>query len=628
MKKLGLLLLMVALFVEPLSSVHATNNSESKYVTHAEFMRDAVEALYGEPELPANQHGADPYYDYAAKKLGILYFSDLGGRPYLRDAEITRGEAARVIYLLLNKEIGGVKSKAIRFLFEKNLACGAYNDKGDYMENYNPTGKLARESAAVLIERAKAFKNGEQLKSCQDLGTSEGLNSTILERFESLNKKMHTSFKFTTTDEEYNIGIWKDGLLIASYGYDEIQVGTPFSFDTWSFDYTGTPNEKDLAFFVKALKMVGMPESEETIKMLLDEIVMKDRDVSYSKANITVRGGGYKLPNVWYKNYSLHWANGEFAQKPPETSKVPPSQERTSWFYVDGHLITDDQNQPDFSDYAPHVPIQTVVEGMGDKFEWNDTNKSGIIRLRDGKKISIAVNSSFATEDGLKIPKPKMIKWKLYVSVYFLSDILKYSMDFEKKENREYVFIGQPPVVMPPGILPTIKPTPCPTPSMMATMVLGEQDLRYKVADDWKPPLIQSTATWDPAKDHETLKKELGLGEGWYFSPYCGKENTAALSVTGGGIYSEIVLYGWYGSLTEDSPENKTPYIVREILRFYLPGTNDKLFHILDDGFMGEDVGEYVNKKIVIDDHEILIQTPPGGVQIYISQKGKKIDLN
>ncbi|KIL38679.1 hypothetical protein SD70_24830 [Gordoniibacillus kamchatkensis] len=634
MKKLGLLLLMaVVLFVEPLANVHATSTNESKYVTHAEFVRDAVVALYGEPVLPTKQHWADPYYDYTTK-LGIINLGSFGGRSPLnyRDIEITRGEAARVIYLLLNKEIGVTKLKAIRFLYQENLACGAYNDKGDYMENYNPTAKLTRESASILIERAKALKNGEQLTPCENLGTSQGFKSTLLDRFESLNKQMHTSYEFTASDEEYGIIVWKNGKIISTYGYDEIFIGSPFAWDTWSFDVVGTPDKKDLAFFVKELQMVGMPESEETIKNLLDTIVSKDNSIAYSKPNVTVRGEEYQLPNVGYKNYSLHWANGEFTEKPPETSTVPdaPSQERTSWFYVDGHLITDDQNQPDFSDDSPYVPIQTVVEGMGDKFEWNDTNKSGIIRLKDGRKISITVNSSFSNEFGQKIPNAKIINEKLYVSVYFVGEILKYPMVQEKKENREYVFIGQPPVVMPPGILPTVKPTPCPTPSMMATMVLGEQDLRYKVADDWKPPLIQSTATWDPAKDHETLKKELGLGEGWYFSPYCGKENTAALSVTGGGIYSTIVFYGWYGIENQVNPSNKVPYIARELFKFYTSDNYETLFKIMDDGYgpQGKDISQYENKVFKLGDQEIEIMTTPTTVQVYISRPGQKLNLN
>ncbi|WP_052487852.1 S-layer homology domain-containing protein [Gordoniibacillus kamchatkensis] len=177
----------------------------------------------------------------------------------------------------------------------------------------------------------------------------------------------------------------------------------------------------------------------------------------------------------------------------------------------------------------------------------------------------------------------------------------------------------------------TSKPSSAPSPAPSdSTMVYGELDLPYKTPDGWKPPVLKSTFTSDPAKNYEIFKNELGLGEGWYFSPYGGKEDTASISVTNGSLNqprSTIVLHYWYGSKTEADVDNETPYIVREILRFYLPDTNDKLFHILDDGFMGKDINEYLNKKFVIDDHEVLIQTPPGGVQVYIGWKGKKLDL-
>ncbi|WP_248928952.1 S-layer homology domain-containing protein [Paenibacillus hamazuiensis] len=161
------------------------------------------------------------------------------------------------------------------------------------------------------------------------------------------------------------------------------------------------------------------------------------------------------------------------------------------------------------------------------------------------------------------------------------------------------------------------------------TKATGELDLpSYKTPSGWNPPLVKSTATWDPVKDAEILKNELGFVNGEFFNPYGGiQPELAAIGVSGGSSYRTIVLYGWYGSLIEDSPLNKTPYITREVFRFFLPDTNDKLFHIIDDGYMGKDVSEYLNKKFIIDDHEVLIQTPPGGVQVYISSKGKKLDL-
>ena len=163
------------------------------------------------------------------------------------------------------------------------------------------------------------------------------------------------------------------------------------------------------------------------------------------------------------------------------------------------------------------------------------------------------------------------------------------------------------------------------------TMTTGELDLSFKTPDGWRPPLIQSTVTWDPVKDAEILKNELGLADGMYYdSQGSTLPSSAQIMVSESKGNAIIVFYGWYGSKTDVDTSNTVPYIGREIFRFYMPESYKTLFKIMDDGYgpQGKNISKYVNKPFKLQDQEVEIMRTPTTVQVYISQKGKKLDLN
>ncbi|TBL78490.1 S-layer homology domain-containing protein [Paenibacillus thalictri] len=154
-------------------------------------------------------------------------------------------------------------------------------------------------------------------------------------------------------------------------------------------------------------------------------------------------------------------------------------------------------------------------------------------------------------------------------------------------------------------------------------------DLPYQPPAGWVPPLIKSTASdSDQKANWKALDEELGLvalsNGAWYNS----RAKTTVLksfSILGGDRFlAQIDFRVWKG--TEYTPEDyKVPYIAREVFKFYFPESYQTLFKIMDDGYSGKDVSEYIGKILSYDGRQVKIIETDSGVRVVIGRKG--VDL-
>jgi hypothetical protein len=154
---------------------------------------------------------------------------------------------------------------------------------------------------------------------------------------------------------------------------------------------------------------------------------------------------------------------------------------------------------------------------------------------------------------------------------------------------------------------------------------VGKLDLKqYPTPDGWLPPVIKSVATDDYVEDRKILKNELGLLEGYYFVPYEGASyeySTLMVRGSSGDYEYEIDIKAWYGSRVSVTKSNKTPYVAREIFKFFFPKEYGKLINIIEDRVNGKDVSKYINKPMLLDGRKVKIVEYPNSMSIFLSKK-------
>lgn len=303
-----------------------------------------------------------------------------------------------------------------------------------------------------------------------------------------------------------------------------------------------------------------------------------------------------------------------------------------SYFYVNGNAIDAKEGEPVTRGGVLYVPIEPIVTGMGDTFKYISKPTAALITKKDGTVIQLNVTKSTAVVNGQLVPvssttlqntkvpvqaKPVVVSNKIYVPFDFVKNVLGYESGTFKQGDKDVVYVGKKP-----SNVDTTTPTPTPTPDQPSGG--GKLDLPYKTPAGWTPPQIKSEATEDLNKNYQILEYELGLIKGSYFNAYGGTRiDNPAFMITGGydGYFTNIVFYGWYGSKTTDHVLNKTPYMAREVFHFYLPESYNTLFKIMDDGYNGKDISNYINEPFTLDGRPIKIVEVDKGVYVLIGNK-------
>lgn len=247
------------------------------------------------------------------------------------------------------------------------------------------------------------------------------------------------------------------------------------------------------------------------------------------------------------------------------------------------------------------VPIASIAKAAGDNVKWNNKTQTATINQKDAS-IEISANRSVAGVNGKNIPlenktingvnvpsgaKATIIGGRLYVPIEATKTVFGYNVKVNRTETNRL-------------------------------------DLAYPVPSDWVAPQIKSTATEDYQKNRRILEDELGFQRGIRYNPY-GKDAyeslfKIAVGLTEGSI-ADIDFLAWYGDKKKEHVSNTIPRVSRELFRFYLPKEYNKLFKIIDDGYNGKNVSEYIGKPFVLDGRTIMITENERSVNVKISKK-------
>ncbi|MFC0212103.1 stalk domain-containing protein [Paenibacillus chartarius] len=274
-----------------------------------------------------------------------------------------------------------------------------------------------------------------------------------------------------------------------------------------------------------------------------------------------------------------------------------------------------------------NVQLAPIVKSMGESIQWDEDTQTAIITKKDQTVIKVTVNKTVATIndkdvilstkkiDNVIVPssaRATSTAGKLFVPVEAFKNAFGYSVQVKNRGSEKIIMIQES--------------TEKNKKKEAATPVLkgGKLDLPYP-ASNWVPPLIKSEDTGDKYKNYKILESELGLVKGAFFIPHSGS-NRIELSDLMVSAYDDgtthIVIYTWYGSKTEESVHNRTPYIGREVFKFYFSKDHDKLFNIVDKGLTGNlDTKEFLNKEFVFDGRKVLIKKTGEAITIFISKK-------
>ncbi|WP_025676876.1 hypothetical protein [Paenibacillus massiliensis] len=152
----------------------------------------------------------------------------------------------------------------------------------------------------------------------------------------------------------------------------------------------------------------------------------------------------------------------------------------------------------------------------------------------------------------------------------------------------------------------------------------NKMDLPYPVPKGWVAPKIKSKATDDFQKNRKILEEELGFQHGMWYNPY-GKNAYEGLGKVrvglADGAIANIDFLAWFGDKKQEHVSNTIPYVARELFRFYLPRDYDRLFKIMNDGYSGRDISQYIGKPLMFDGRKILITENERSVTVKISKK-------
>jgi len=307
-----------------------------------------------------------------------------------------------------------------------------------------------------------------------------------------------------------------------------------------------------------------------------------------------------------------------------------------SYLYVNGNPIDAKQGEPTIRGGVLYLPLEPIVDGMGDSFTWAKKPYVANVKTKSGKTIMLTVSKSVAFIDGKQVPvstlnlentkvplqaSPVIVNNKMFVPYDFLKDVLGYPIEVKKDGSKDVVYVGKG----------TATPTPTPTPSNPSGSV--KEDPRYPFPDGWTPPQISSTWTSDKQKNMEILENELefkNLGAGARFSPYGKGPGTTALLVSANESEqydTMITISVWTGS--KYTPlDYKIPYIAKELFGFYFPQKGEELWKIVDNLYNNKGTEQYIGKKVQFENREVKFMDVNDNLVIIIGKPGLKYDSN
>lgn len=320
-------------------------------------------------------------------------------------------------------------------------------------------------------------------------------------------------------------------------------------------------------------------------------------------------------------------------------------------FFVNGKAVPANQGQPFTKAGVTYLPLDPIVKGMGDSYSFvgqydrATINKKGkTFKVTTGKTVAIAGNKMVPLSTKLigsgkkkvKVPaghRALRINNVVYVPTEFVQTVLGYPVTI--KGNT--IYVGTVPTVEAPKSQPTqpTKPTPPPsqptTPAPQPTTPAPQPTEPPKGNDPstgWVAPTVNTSATTDGARNIQVLSDQLGFYKvGTYsaiFNPYTKANGPSSIVVNDdpSNSYDALVHVKVWGS-SQNKEYNKTPYIVKEVLRFY--GVSG-VYDIVQKGFNGVNVESYLDKNLPYGNRQVkIVGQNDDTVLIYIGKPNQNL---
>lgn len=504
--------------------------------------------------------------------------------------------------------VGGFKDVSSTYMYhdiiqemQKKGIINGYPDG-----TFKPNEKITKQHAAALISRAVPLKETVPFVQFKDVPKNHLY-------FEDI-KKMQMAGIFEA-DSKGNFNPQKT----LTRGEMAKALAIAFNLEVKAtYDFPDVPQNHPLNEYVRALYSNGIttgdngkfkpndPLSRAHYAVFMHRSIHKNEDfiaqpiVETEKEVKEEQGGGQSnatpsIPPVSgnTKTVQLLYVNGKkieydaIFEIPAKYSHLTPDQ----WLAISERNI--------------YLPIQPIVEGMGDSFSTNEYKSYIEVQQKDGTIVKLQTGKETAYINGVeKAAHSNGVTSKNVGGISYLPyDSFKSLFGYDVVLDRTHgsVFMVGGKVDYSEEI--KVKPLEYKT---------GDPRLlkRHLLLKEWEIPTIKSRATSDKKLNANILINELGMHSryyddndviGYYPDGY-NKYSSPSMFVSNNDERFEITirLNAWDGSYVS---LRSTPYVLREILIFYLGEKDGKsLFNEIDD----------VLSKDVVKQREVFLKTLHG----------------
>lgn len=540
------------------------------HMTQEEFIVLAVNILFGKPagaslENTNSENWSEWAYDLLDDK-GRYSYDDYWMGEDKKRVQITRADAARILYLLLKGNVENLPTKkAVQYLYQNHITSGFYTNRGDFFANYGPAELLTRADAAVLLKGIKDFKDGKIKRPSKPVSLKDSLAS----RIQNTAKKYNAKVTATQNGERYQTEVKGSGIHL-DFQLDDFayaDVGEHWHMTIISLD------KSKINVMASILRDLGLPMNDEEARTLVKDVLV----LKYGEVGETHKKGKTSIHTSNYYGYHIRW--GEQRDNNPEAiSKANPYA-----LFVNGEL----KRAPGFNTFLDpvfeekgvvYVPISDVLRGMGGSYDLNDDWTTYVLEIGsnvlwkfewDGvsakKGLPTYIGKRSGNPQGETSVKAYMKGAELFVPLEFIS---KYYPVKKQMENKtQMIFVGTVPEHPTANYFGTKGQYP-------STFDFDPLDPNMKYPGGWSAPQLKAKWSSSPQKNFEAFAAELEFtNEGRTFGITGASKAITLIGGTDKNTEVTIQFTGW-GSPpgkpdAQLSESFKIPVVSAQLFRFY-----------------------------------------------------------
>ncbi|MBB6678535.1 S-layer homology domain-containing protein [Cohnella lubricantis] len=544
------------------------------YITQEEFIAMAAQILYGKSAAaPVNEEDIDVpprWSDWAYQSLashGITSLEDFWARDSdKRLVQITRAEAARIIYMLFNGNVENLSSKvAVKYLYEHNLTSGSYSDRGDYFANYGPTELLTRAQAAAFLTKIKDYKAG----AVKQPSTPIKVDDTLASRIKAIAKKAGVDVTASSNTENYQTRVEGSGITL-DFQFDEFAYGD--LGENWHMTIVKLDKSR-IGLMTSILKELGLPMSEKEIQALLTDLLA----LEYGQTGETYNKENVSIHTSYYYGYHIQW--GEHRNNDVQIA----ANAKPYALFVNG----EEKRGPEFNTFLEpifdkngtiYVPVTDVVSDMGGSWDMSTDWNTVTVVLKDGyqwvfewdgvpKKNGAAfIGRSIGMDDSNETVKAISMDGSLFLPLDFISKY--YPVTTQMEGATTLILIGDVPEHPTADYFGTQGEYP-------STFDFNPLDPNTPYPGGWKAPQLTSKWSSNSADNFKAFENELGFIDGGRYYSITGAHHAITVIDQSDSKDTEVILQftGWGTPPGKPdamvSESFKIPVVSAQLFRFY-----------------------------------------------------------